>query len=183
MNKVTALPGNRSFETQAFGATMLTQVGQPVAQFYGWKALGVYATDAEAQADQHYLLKENGERAYFQAGDTRFFDVDGNHSINNDDRVVIGDPNPDIYGNIFTRLTWKHLSLQAVVNYSLGNDVFNYQRSLLEGGSLFVNQTTAMQNRWTTEGQVTDIRVPPISTRWATVASATASSRTAPICA
>ena len=157
VNKVTALPGNRSFETQAFGATMLTQVGQPVAQFYGWKALGVYSTDAEAQADQHYLLKENGERAYFQAGDTRFFDVDGNHLINNDDRVVIGDPNPDIYGNIFTRLTWKHLSLQAVVNYSLGNDVFNYQRSLLEGGSLFVNQTTAMQNRWTTEGQVTDI--------------------------
>ena len=157
VNKVTALPGNRSFETNTYGATMLTEVGKPVGVFYGWKSLGVYATDVEAQADQYYLLKENGEKAYFQAGDTRFFDADGNKLIDDNDRTIIGDPNPDIYGNIFTRLTWKNFSLQAVMNYSLGNDVYNYQRSLFEGGSLFVNQTTAMQNRWTTEGQVTDI--------------------------
>ena len=43
------------------------------------------------------------------------------------------------------------------MNYSLGNDVYNYQRSLIEGGSLFLNQTTAMNSRWTTEGQLTDI--------------------------
>ena len=53
--------------------------------------------------------------------------------------------------------SWKNLSLQAVLTYSLGNDVYNYQRSLIEGGSLFLNQTTAMQYRWTTEGQQTDI--------------------------
>jgi hypothetical protein len=43
-----------------------------------------------------------------------------------------------------------------VFNYSLGNDIFNYQRSLLEGGTYFLNQTTAMKNRWTTEGQKTN---------------------------
>jgi hypothetical protein len=43
------------------------------------------------------------------------------------------------------------------MTYSLGNDVYNYQRSLLEGGSLFLNQTTAVENRWNTEGQQTDI--------------------------
>jgi hypothetical protein len=39
----------------------------------------------------------------------------------------------------------------------LGNDVYNYQRSILECGSRFYNQTTALRGRWSSEGQVTDI--------------------------
>ena len=112
---------------------------------------------AEAQSASLYLEKQNGERSYFQAGDVHFTDMDGNGLINEADRAIIGDPNPDLYGNIYTTFNWKNLTLSAVFNYSLGNDVFNYQRSLLEGGSLFLNQTTAMVNRWTTEGQQTSI--------------------------
>lgn len=157
-NKVTALPdNNRPIETDIYNATVLTQVGSPVGLFYGWRADGVYATTAEAQADGHYVLKQNGDRAYFEAGDVRFQDLDGNGLIDEADRVVIGDPNPDVYGNIYTTLSYKQFTLHAVMNYSLGNDIYNYQRSLLEGGSLFLNQTTAMNNRWNTEGQVTDI--------------------------
>ena len=165
-NKVTALPDNdRSIETDIYGATILTQVGQPVGVFYGYKTDGVYATSAEAQADGHYILKQNGDREYFQAGDMRFLDLgqsNGNAQseaglIDEADRTIIGDPNPDIYGNIFTTLTYKRLTLNAVFNYSLGNDMYNYQRSLLEGGTYFLNQTTALQNRWMAEGQKTDI--------------------------
>lgn len=47
--------------------------------------------------------------------------------------------------------------MNIVFNYSLGNDVYNYQRSILESGSGFYNQSTALCNRWQTEGQVTDI--------------------------
>jgi hypothetical protein len=52
---------------------------------------------------------------------------------------------------------WKNLTLYVGFNYSLGNDVFNYQRSLLEGGNNFYNQTVTMTNRWRYEGQQTDI--------------------------
>jgi TonB-linked SusC/RagA family outer membrane protein len=169
-NKVTALPDNgRSIETDIYGATVITQVGQPVGVFYGYKTDGVYATTTDANNDAHYILKQNGDRQYFEAGDMRILDLSSNSSlvtgnlitdrglIDENDRTIIGDPNPDIYGNIFTTLTYKQFALQAVMTYSLGNDVYNYQRSLLEGGSLFLNQTTAMQNRWNTEGQQTDI--------------------------
>lgn len=157
-NKVTALPdADRSVETSIEGATILTQVGQSVGVFYGYKTQGVFSTMAEAQSASLYLEKQNGERSYFQAGDVHFTDMDGNGLINEADRAIIGDPNPDLYGNIYTTFNWKNLTLSAVFNYSLGNDVFNYQRSLLEGGSLFLNQTTAMVNRWTTEGQQTSI--------------------------
>ena len=158
VNKVTALPdNNRSLETPVYGATVLTKVGQPVGVFYGYKANGVYTTSEAADADKHYIVKQNGDKQYFEAGDVRFADLDGNSEINEADRVVIGDPNPDIYGNIYTTLKYKNLQFHAVFNYSVGNDVFNYQRSLLEGGTYFLNQTTAMLNRWTTEGQQTDI--------------------------
>lgn len=156
-NKVTALPdNNRSFETSLYGATIQTKVDQPVGMFYGYKTNGVYSTSAEAAADGKYLLKENGDKLFFKAGDMNFVDQDDNGVIDEKDRTVIGDPNPDLYGNIHTTLSWKNLTMSAVFNYSLGNDIFNYQRSLLEGGTYFLNQTTAMKNRWTTEGQKTD---------------------------
>jgi TonB-linked SusC/RagA family outer membrane protein len=158
-NEVTALPnGGTSFTTTAYGATILTQVGSPVGLFYGYKTDGVYATTAEAQEAGLYQLTETGARQYFEAGDVRFLNTSGETGeINDDDRVVIGDPNPDLYGNIYSRLRYKHWGLNLVFNYCLGNDVYNYQRSVLEGGNYFYNQTTALLRRWTGEGQLTDI--------------------------
>lgn len=157
-NELTALPNNnRAFETDIYGATVLSRVGEPVGVFYGWKSDGVYSTTAAAEADGKYLVNDKGDRKYFAAGDVNFRDFDNNQVIDDADRTVIGDPNPDLYGNIFTSLNWKNMTLSAVFNYSLGNDIFNYQRSLLEGGSLFLNQTSAMVNRWNVEGQQTSI--------------------------
>ena len=87
-----------------------------------------------------------------------YVDKDGNKEINEADRYIIGDPNPDIYGNINMKFHFgQNWTLATNFNYCLGNDVYNYQRSVLEGGSNFINQTKAMNRHWTAEGQVTDI--------------------------
>lgn len=156
-NKVTALPGNKPIETKLYGGTVLTQVGGPIGLFYGYRTNGVIAGEAEAANEGLYQLSGNGTPEYFEAGDMRFVSTNGDKCIDESDRVVIGDPNPDIYGNIFTSLQWKKWRLDATFNYSLGNDIYNYRRSVLESGSMFYNQTTAMLNRWTTEGQHTDV--------------------------
>ena len=65
------------------------------------------------------------DRNYFGAGDMHFVDRDGDHQITEADRMVIGDPNPDLYGNIFTSLNYKRFRLDVNFNYSLGNDVYN----------------------------------------------------------
>jgi TonB-linked SusC/RagA family outer membrane protein len=158
-NEVTELPNSgRSLTTTLYGATVLTQIGSPVGLFYGYKTDGVYSTTEEARADGYYQVTETGTRQYFSAGDVRFVNAsDDSKEINDKDRVVIGDPNPDLYGNIYAHLKYKQWGLNMAFNYCLGNDVFNYQRSILEGGNYFYNQTTAMQRRWTGEGQVTDI--------------------------
>ena len=171
-NQISALPdGADHLDNSLYGATIRTQVGQAANLFYGYKALGVFSTTAEAQAaSAHaagqatydpkglYSMAENGiDHVLFEAGDVHFADLNGDGMISEADQTIIGDPNPDIYGNIFTSLSWKNLKLDLNFNYSLGNDIYNYMRSQLEGGERFMNQSTALLRRWQVEGQETDV--------------------------
>lgn len=168
VNEVTSLPV-RSFVdgANAMGTTdycnsvygdnnILMAVGNPIGQFYGYQTAGVFATDAEAKAAGNdgylYMLDDAGRRQNFTAGDVHFIDQDGNGCIDERDKVVLGDPNPDFYGNIFASVNWKKLTLDMGFNFSVGNDVYNYQRSILNSGSTFYNQQVAEMDHWRYEG-------------------------------
>lgn len=160
-NKVTKLPDG-DYTSSVYGDNnILTSVGNPVGLFYGYKTAGVFATDAEAKAagKEGYLYIEDnaGIRNDFKAGDVHFIDQNNDGKISELDKVVIGDPNPDIYGNIFATINYKNLTLTMGWNYSLGNDVYNYQRSILNSGSTFYNQQVAEVAHWRYEGQQTDL--------------------------
>jgi hypothetical protein len=148
-NEIKSLPNNNTLYVN----------GQKTAQGY---TSSIYGTDNIAtivgQSKGYlYMLSSTGEKQYYKAGDVHFVDIDGNGVINEADKTVIGNPNPDIYGNIFAVLNYKNFTLNLGFNYSLGNDVYNYQRSVLESESNFFNQTTAVTNRWRYEGQITDV--------------------------
>ena len=155
-NKVVAVPGG-SFTTEYAGATILTQNGNPANLFYGYKSLGVFTTSPDANAAG--LTKKNADGSFtsFTAGDIRFQDLNGDKIIDENDRQVIGDPNPELFGGVNTRANWKRFELNAVITFSSGNDVFNYQRYRLESASSTNNQLNSVINRWRTEGQVTDM--------------------------
>ena len=165
VNKVKAL-ANGDFTTSIYGdKNILTSVGNPVGAFYGYKTKGVFANTAAAQAAGLYMVDETGAHQPFKGGDVIFEDVNSDNAkgekapgqIDEADKVIIGDPNPDIYGNLFLNLNWKRFTLGAVFNYSLGNDVYNYQRSILNSASTLYNQQVAEVGRWRYEGQQTDL--------------------------
>ena len=156
-NKVKQLPDG-DFTTSVYGDNnILTSVGNPVAMFYGYKTAGVFASDAEAKtasANGYLIMKdEAGNDHQFKAGDVHFVDINNDGVIDAKDKTIIGNPNPDIYGNIFATVNFKRLTLDLGFNYSLGNDVFNYQRSVLNSGSTLYNQQVAEVGRWRYEGQ------------------------------
>ena len=167
MIQLTDVNGNvtgklNGYTSSIYGkSNVLTAVGYAAGSFFGWQTDGVIASDADAAkaGAMGYLKYPTGlaQDPYrnFQAGDVRFIDQNGDGVIDDADKVVIGNPNPDIYGNIYSSLCWKNLRLDINFKYSLGNDIYNYQRSILEAGNTTYNQTTAMLNRWTYEGQVT----------------------------
>lgn len=138
---------------------ILTAVGYSAGVFYGYETDGVFSTTAEAQAAglKYPTGLSSKPSRDFTAGDVKFVDQNGDGWINEADMVVIGNPNPDLYGNISTSLTWKNLTLAVNFKYSLGNDIYNYQRMQLESANNIWNQTTAVVNRWKYEGQQTDI--------------------------
>lgn len=165
-NEVTSLP-NGDFTSSIYGDNnILTAVGSPVGVFYGYKAKGVFSADADARVGKvtddnanGYLYMEDaaGLKNFFHAGDVWFEDMDGNGKIDENDKTIIGNPNPDIYGNIFATVNWKHLTLSVGMNYSLGNDVYNYQRSVLNSGATFYNQQISSTGRWRYEGQQAEL--------------------------
>ena len=155
-NEITSL-ANGAFVTDVAGAQILTQVGQPAGVFYGYKTKGVFSTAEEARAANLFIRNKSGQLIPFEAGDMHFAQVVENGIIDEKDRQIIGNPNPDYYGNFNFNLSWKRLILGTVFTYSYGNDVYNALRANLESGRNTHNQTTAMQNRWVANGQQTNI--------------------------
>lgn len=155
-NEITALPID-NVDYESYGATVRSRVGSPVGVFYGYRTNGVFSTSEEAINSGLSFVSTTGSKVAFEAGDVIFNDKDDNNIIDENDMEQIGDPNPDFYGRLYTNFNLGHFTLSATMAYSIGGDLYNYQRMLLESGSRFMNQTVAVTNRWTAEGQVTDM--------------------------
>ncbi|MDR0810966.1 MAG: SusC/RagA family TonB-linked outer membrane protein, partial [Paludibacter sp.] len=154
-NTVLSLDG-AEYYTDILGATVQTKEGQPLGVFYGYRTDGVYAAQTDAAADGLRMLHGLVE-VPFGMGDMRFVNQNDDKMIDGQDRVVIGNPNPDLFGSVSNTFKYKQWTLSALMIYSLGNDVYNYTRSQLENGSTLNNQSLAMLNRWRAEGDVTAI--------------------------
>lgn len=153
-NEITELPSG-SFHTDILGAQVLTAVGQPVGVFYGYQTNGVYSKAEDATAAGLGVENANGSITPFGAGDMIFVDNKKDGVINDLDRVVIGNPNPDFYGSFNFNFTWKQLTITPLFSFSVGGDIYNALRADLESGSSLHNQTKAALNRWTADGQTT----------------------------
>lgn len=156
-NKVQRLPNGNDIVTSYANGSYITRVGQAANLFYGQRTNGVYATDAEAAASGLSILNSAGTLVPFKGGDMRFIDTNGDKIINSADRVVIGNPNPDLFGSFNNTLGYKNWTLDVLVSFVLGNDIYNYTRAMLESGSTYYNQSDIMRNRWRGEGQVTNV--------------------------
>ena len=135
------------------GVQMVNRVGESPYQFYGYQADGVYSTQAEADAAN--LSNRTGRR--YNAGDVRFVDQNGDNRIDDKDRVLLGSAAPSYFGGFYTQLKYKGFALSAECSYSKDNIAYNAVRQQLEAVSTTNNQSIAAVNRWTVEGQKTDM--------------------------
>ncbi len=156
-NKTTQLAGNTDILTTYANGTYLTRVGETTNTFFGQRTNGVYATDAEASSEGLSIVNGAGVKMPFKGGDMRFIDTNGDKIIDGKDRVAIGNPNPDLFGGFNNSFAYKNWNLDVLFSFSLGNDIYNYTRSVLESASSYYNQTDLIRNRWRGEGQVTNV--------------------------
>jgi TonB-linked SusC/RagA family outer membrane protein len=155
---ITALPQDRILTDYADG-TILTKVGNAPNLFYGYKTNGIY-TSGSLAASEGLSIKNTDGISYspFKGGDVRFVNTDNSDKvITESDRQVIGNPNPKFYGALTNRVVWKKWTVDAVITFSQGNDIYNYTRRQLESMSGYANQTKYVINRWRTDGQITSV--------------------------
>jgi TonB-linked SusC/RagA family outer membrane protein len=155
-SKVDKLPVDNIVSTFG-GAAYVTQPGDAPNLFYGYKTNGVYTTDDAAAADALSIKKADGSLAPFKGGDIQFEDKNGDSIIDDNDRQVIGNPNPDFTGAFNNKFQYKRFELDVLVTFVKGNDLYNYTRNQLEAMYGANNQTLAVRNRWRANGQETTI--------------------------
>jgi len=130
------------------GNTQILSEGQPVGVFYGWNYLGVYQ-------DGEQTLPGGGFEQ--EAGGEKYEDLDGNGTLNVDDRGIIGNPHPDFIFGWNNDFSWNGFDLNVFFIGSQGNDLYSYTLMELDILTGLNNATRNALNRWTPTNTNTDI--------------------------
>ncbi|WEK33958.1 MAG: TonB-dependent receptor [Candidatus Pseudobacter hemicellulosilyticus] len=133
----------------------ILEVGRPIGSFYGWHHNGVYQNSTDNK--DKITNTSTGTNGYlFRGGDLIFDDINSNKTIDNDDRMVIGEAQPKFTGGFTNSFTYKSFDLNILTTFCYGNDVVNGTRYAAESITGF-NGTLDLLRRWRNEGDVTDI--------------------------
>ena len=103
------------------GYTNILAIDQPMYVFYGYKVDGIVQS-----LEDGLTAGLTGSDA--EPGEFRYVDVDGSGTVDENDRCIIGDPNPDFLASLSLDVKWKNLDASIFFNGVFGNDVINTQR-------------------------------------------------------
>jgi len=129
--------------------------GQAMGEFFGYNVLGLFQTQGEVDAA---ATQDGAQPGYFQ-----YEDAVEDGEITPDDRMSIGNPNPDFTYGLNLVLGYKGFDVTAFFYGSQGNDIFNYNKYWLDTWDSFQGQksTDMLNNSWTPENP--DATVPKVS--------------------
>jgi TonB-linked SusC/RagA family outer membrane protein len=105
--------------------TGIIRVGDPVGSFWGLVRLGVW-TEAERAEAAKFASYRGGKPIL--PGDIKYLDVNGDYAINDLDRMIIGQSNPDGWGSFNNNFKYKNFELILEIAYMYGNNVLNQSK-------------------------------------------------------
>ena len=124
------------------------QVGYPIGYFWTYATDGVFQNQAEIDAWKAQGLGTIVDNVV--PGDLKFIDQNKDGVINDDDKTMTGDPNPDLNVGLNFSLYFKGFDL-AVSGYGMfGQQVFRAYRRYTD--SQWNNYTTEVYDYWHGEG-------------------------------
>ncbi|HKI44575.1 MAG TPA: TonB-dependent receptor [Balneolales bacterium] len=135
-----------TFQASAYEISRI-QVGEPIGEFYGFKALGIFQTQAQVNN-----YKNNSGQAILpdaKPGDFIWADLNGDGQITSEDRTFLGNPTPPWTFGITATINWKNFDLRIFGQGVSGNKIYQGLRRL---DILTANYTTAALGRWTGSG-------------------------------
>jgi TonB-linked SusC/RagA family outer membrane protein len=140
------------------GYLVRAQVGYPVGYYNGYKTDGIFQNEDEVRA----YKDKDGKQIMPDAkpGDVRFVDFNGDGTISEADRTMIGNPNPDYTVGLSFGAEWKGIDFALSATGELGQENIRSLRSASDRTWHNFTMDVAA-NRWHGEG--TSNRYPRIT--------------------
>lgn len=131
-------PGNNPYMMYGYVA------GYPLNSLWGFKYGGTWKS-----ADEVKRNETTRTYAYTSTtlGGPRFYDINHDGLLNEDDLVYQGNADPYLYGGLQNNFYYKGFKLGVFLNYSLGGKIYNISEIYM-AGSRFTNQYRYMLNAW-----------------------------------
>lgn len=153
-NEVTGL-GDGGEET--ITNTNIIRVGEPFRAYFGYQAIGIFQSINEiANAPTQFGNPTTAP------GDIRYADISGPNGVpdgvvNEDDRTIIGNPNPDLLYNFNASFEYRNVDINFMFQ-----GVYGVDRLLMGNGNLPMtdnrsNVLTYWIDRWTPENTSTSL--------------------------
>lgn len=133
------------------GTLATNTVGYPINAFYGYVMQGIFQTQKEVD---NASVQVPGADVYNRTspGDVRFRDLNNDGAINDGDRTILGNPNPQFIYALSNDFSYKGLDLSIFLQGVQGNDIFNANNVFQESMAVAQNQTDRVLGRWEGEG-------------------------------
>lgn len=154
------IPVANSFRGSELQPLSIT-VGQPLYSFYVLKTQGIFKTQAEADA----YINAQGQKIQpnAKAGDFKFADLNGDGTINNNDRFFAGSAYPDFSYGLSFNANYKNFDINIFAQGVQGNKLFNaLKRTTYSASGPSYNKLTGILDAWSPENP--NGKVPIIST-------------------
>ena len=90
-------------------------IGYPMYVFYGYRVDGIIQ-----QGEDPGFMSSDGKDL---PGELKYVDLNGDYAIDDRDRCIIGDPNPDFTASLNLAFRYKNLDVSVFFNGVFGNDV------------------------------------------------------------
>ena len=160
-NTLVALDGSANAQLVGYGQwsdiVSVTEIGQSLYNFYGYKVVGVYKDfDDIMNSPRAEKVPEDGvfnRQTTVWPGDLKFEDVNKDGVINEKDRTNIGSPLPLFTFGWTNTFRYKNVDLSIFLNGSFGNKVLNYNmmgqgyNGLVHMNSTWTNQHVDIKQR------------------------------------
>ncbi len=139
--EITALPNDNT--DIVVGGNNINRVGEPVLAHY----LPEYAGVDPANGDALYFINGTGEDAR-----------ETTNNVNEANRIVAGQPFPDITAGLTNTVTYKGVTLNFTFQGEWGTSLYNAAgRFQSASARFFDNQTVDQLDRWQNPGDITDV--------------------------
>ncbi|MCB9267129.1 MAG: TonB-dependent receptor [Lewinellaceae bacterium] len=124
----------------------ISNVGEPIAQFFGAIHDGVYVNQADFDSSPKHVSS--------QVGTVKFRDLNGDGIITfPEDMTVIGSPWPDFVYGMTNNIRFKNLNLSFAIAGSFGNDILAFYENWTANLDGVFNVLSEVQDRWKSEAE------------------------------